>query len=229
MVYRCQELDKVVTAKVEEASKTKSARPQQDDWGTEGDDWGDGADEWVESSVTGSNEVDHLVADINEGACRTHQQDASCWNKKETNTSFEGADDSVAVVRQSKITKEKILDDELNLRAMCIDDVDDDADDAKAPECSSHVVAEDLNIQPLDGEKCIKALQELQAGCHGDNSTADQAQICPYFIDVFEEPFEEAEDIKHVAELLQEYQRKEGCNIKDLLDESRYFAFIAIF
>ncbi|XP_052263001.1 programmed cell death protein 2-like isoform X2 [Dreissena polymorpha] len=220
MVYRCQELDKGVTAKVEEASKTKSSRPQQDDWGTDGDDWGEGTDEWGENSVTGGNEIDHLIADINDGAGRTYQQDASCWNNEDTDDNFVGADESVAVVEQSEINKEYNTENVLNLQAMCIDDIDVEADAAKALECSNHVLAEELNIQPLDGEDCIKALQELQAGCHVDNTAADQAQICPYFIDVFEEPLEGVDDIKHVAELLQEYQRKEGGNIKDLLDES---------
>ena len=120
----------------------------------------------------------------------------------------------------------------MDMKQLCIDDVTDDVtddvmddvkDDIKCdngkekPDTNSHVFSEEM--PSLSEQEKSNFLNTCQASSlHGN--THDQV-LESYFINVFEEPSSQVSDNYHVAKLLKDYQKREGCNVKDLMEGFR--------
>lgn len=105
-----------------------------------------------------------------------------------------------------------------NLQQLCIDDGTYENFPDNTECTTSHIVAEDMPlISENDKTNLLKSMQASNGARSGANKV-----LLSYFINVFAEPAIQEEDTNHVARLLKDYQKREGCSVKDMLDEPRF-------
>jgi len=138
---------------------------------------------------------------------------------------FPGSGNGKGQVRARELTCVPKSVEDLSLQQMCIDDISDSCDDAEnikslnagsEIEPVSNVVSE--STMAITEQERLSALESLQAELNPPKRASMGVSLCSYFIDVFDEPAEGTDDRAHVASLLREYQRREGCSVASMMD-----------
>ncbi|WAQ95843.1 PDD2L-like protein [Mya arenaria] len=242
IVYRCQQLVQDSDKPEQSTDSTTSAnklKPQShgDDWGCVADDWGE-ADDWggADENVGGGDSwgtdgedrvakgregdgMDDLVADIRRGASHAshvgHEEiKHDDWGNGDMGWGDEGGDGN-----NTEKPNESNGISKLQLQQLCIDDIVENEDEQENKQTASHVIAEDNSLAISDDYK-IEALKSLQQQSEDMASAENSVTLRSYYIDVFDEPEQTETHNKHVAKLLKEYQKREGCTVSDILENS---------
>lgn len=203
-VYRSQwkSDDLFLQKRSADPSVDKGANEGEDDWGTGDTSWGVDSEDW------GEDDMD-LVSLVKEPNKQSSGFDAA---ERKAESEMSGSDVTGACdIEMQQLTIDDVRDD-VN------DDVVNDHAHGESPSGTAPVLAED--IPELTDKEKSEVLSKLQACGHTPDTRSSEI-LKSYYISVFDESANEEADSDHVTKLLAEYQRREGCDLQELLDSSR--------
>lgn len=226
-VYRCQSLDSNTQNPVNSSSKhnhidniAADSGKVADDWGVGADDWGNGADDWGNDADDWGNGDCDISTSANVTSNLANSSDFAAGNK-ERSTQDNGDFKQCSSLDGGCLDIKQLCIDDVTDEDVTDDDVTDDITDhvtcgngGEKPDSASHVLSEDM--PSLSEQEKSNFLNTCQASSSRVN--VDDKVLESYFINVFEEPSSQADDNYHVAKLLKDYQKREGCNVKDLME-----------
>ncbi|XP_045213190.2 programmed cell death protein 2-like [Mercenaria mercenaria] len=222
-VYRCQSADsnqlESPSQSVPKDNLESGNKSASHDWGVDADDWGVDADDWGE-------DADDLGVDADDWGNSSGGADVQT-NDADVDEHLGSISSEGSAIPQDNDGRKKCRPDVdadcVDMKQLCLDDVTDDAtndvtDDDMAedkPSNPSHVLAEDM--PSLSEQEKLNLLHTFNASS-SNNNAADKV-LESSFINVFEEPCGLVEDNHHVAKLIKDYQKREGCNLKEMLND----------
>lgn len=189
------------------------------DWNVSGDSWGHSSETDVKDTDTlgvgdcsseNENNLDRTVCDSltyvkmgdNSNGMEKHLESIDKGNGKSEMTVGSGSDGEVS---------------NLQLQQMCIEDINEETSSSGLNEHMEHIQVDDIPVlTDEERSRAMKALQDESTTADGENK-----MLQSFFITVIEEPDDYDFKDNHVHRLLKDYEKREGCSMKEMLYDTK--------